>query len=54
MPDVWERSYTFDPEDTSDASEDWDMDGVSNLDEFRQGSDPRDVPPPTTLFRAIH
>ena len=40
MVDSWEESYGLDPSDPSDASEDPDGDGRSNLDEFLGGSDP--------------
>ncbi len=43
MPDAWETFYSFDPVDPSDASGDGDRDGVSNLDEFLQGTHPRSV-----------
>jgi hypothetical protein len=42
MPDRWELSYGFDPSNPSDAHTDADGDGVSNLDEFLQGSNPGD------------
>jgi hypothetical protein len=42
MPDDWEILYGFDPLDPSDAYEDADGDGVSNLDEYLQGTNPRD------------
>lgn len=53
MPDGWERnhtdsSYTFNLRNNSDAFDDPDGDWVSNLDEYRGGSDPRNfwsVPP---------
>lgn len=48
MLDDWELANAFDPEDPSDAAEDWDMDGISNLDEFTAGTDARDTAPETT------
>src|SRR5262249_10255985 len=42
LPDDWERFYNMDPTDPSDAAQDIDIDGVSNLDEYRFGSDPVD------------
>lgn len=40
MPDTWELLYGLDPEDASDALEDLDNDGVSNIDEYGQRSSP--------------
>ena len=40
MPDEWELFYGFDPVDPSDADEDEDVDGVSNVNEYRLGLDP--------------
>jgi hypothetical protein len=42
MPDDWEVDYGFDPKDPTDASEDEDGDGKSNLDEYLDGTDPTD------------
>lgn len=42
MPNWWEVAYQFDPESNLDGgSADFDLDGVSNVDEFTGGSDPR-------------
>jgi hypothetical protein len=41
MTDIWEEKFDLDPKDPADALEDEDEDGLSNLDEFREGSDPR-------------
>ena len=35
MPDWWEEKYGFDPLDPSDADEDLDDDGLTNLEEYR-------------------
>ncbi len=43
MPDEWELPHNFDPADPADAAQDRDNDGVSNLDEYRAGSDPLDM-----------
>jgi enediyne biosynthesis protein E4 len=43
MPDEWELTHNFDPADSADAAWDRDNDGVSNLDEYRAGSDPLDM-----------
>jgi len=42
MPDEWELWYNFDPNDPDDAFLDTDQDGVSNLIEYRAGTDPVD------------
>ncbi|MBC8494979.1 hypothetical protein H8D36_02395 [archaeon] len=42
MPDYWEIQYELKPADPSDADEDPDGDELTNLEEFRAGSDPRD------------
>lgn len=44
MPDGFEIQYGLDPQDSADASLDADSDGVSNLDEFGQGTDPTAAP----------
>ncbi len=46
MPDNWETQYGFNPNDPSDAAKDFDKDGVSNLDEFKAGTDPIDTTKP--------
>lgn len=40
MPNTWEKAYAFNPYDPSDAGLDPDGDQLSNLEEFRHGSDP--------------
>ncbi|WP_426991957.1 prenyltransferase/squalene oxidase repeat-containing protein [Methylomonas sp. CM2] len=40
MPNVWEKTYGFNPYDPGDAGLDPDGDQLSNLEEFRHGSDP--------------
>lgn len=40
MPNVWEKTYAFNPYDSGDAGLDPDGDQLSNLEEFRHGSDP--------------
>jgi hypothetical protein len=42
IPDVWETSFGFNPQDPSDAALDSDGDSASNLQEFRAGTDPHD------------
>ena len=52
IPDYWELKYHFNPKDAADAGTDPDKDGRSNLQEFRDGTDPvvsdleNDQPPP--------
>lgn len=40
LPDTWELQYNLDPLDPTDASEDPDGDGQTNLQEFQGGTDP--------------
>jgi hypothetical protein len=40
MPDTWETRYGLDPNDPSDATSDWDNDGVIALNEFLVGTIP--------------
>ncbi|MCP3871291.1 MAG: hypothetical protein GY703_24965 [Gammaproteobacteria bacterium] len=52
MSDAYETTYDFNPLDPGDAAEDTDEDGVTNLEEYEGGSNPRDrrsVPPPTRV-----
>ncbi len=41
-PDSWETQFGFMPNNGSDGPTDFDHDGVTNADEFRSGTDPRD------------
>jgi len=43
MPDTWEESHGLDPYNPDDARLDLDGDGFSNLEEYRAGTDPRDL-----------
>jgi len=43
MPDLWESAHGFDSNDPTDAVLDSDGDGLSNLEEFLAGTDPRDA-----------
>mgnify|MGYP006281784451 CR=1 FL=1 len=43
MDDEWERYYGFDPNNPADASNDYDSDGYTNLDEFAMNTDPLDA-----------
>jgi hypothetical protein len=40
MPDDWEIKYKLNPNDASDASQDKDGDGYTNIEEFLNGTDP--------------
>lgn len=54
MPDAWELRFRLNPLDPSDASLDPDGDGMSNVDEFLRGRDPRAraVPAAPSLLKA--
>jgi hypothetical protein len=41
MPDAWETAYGLNPRDASDADRDSDGDGVTNLEEYLLGANPR-------------
>jgi len=43
MPDTYEQAQGFNPLDASDAEDDPDADGLSNLDEYNAGTDPHDI-----------
>jgi hypothetical protein len=47
MPDQYESTYGFNAQNASDASIDSDGDGMTNLQEFRAGTNPRD---PTSVL----
>ncbi len=40
MPDDWEERYGLNPYDPNDASQDEDNDGITNLEEYQQGTNP--------------
>jgi hypothetical protein len=43
MPDDWEQAHGLMPNDPNDAAMDADADGVSNLNEYRAGTDPKNA-----------
>ncbi len=43
MPDDWELTYGLDPKDSKDASEDTDEDGLTNLQEYYNGTAPNNA-----------
>ena len=52
MPDDYELASGFDAFNASDAAEDADNDGLSNLVEFEQGTDPNDAASPLRLVES--
>ncbi len=52
MPDEFEVSNGFNPNDASDAAKDFDKDGATNLQEFVAGTDPVDVTKPVLVSAA--
>jgi hypothetical protein len=42
MPDIWEETYGFDPNDPSDASQDADDDKLINIEEYQNNTVPTD------------
>jgi len=52
MPDEFELANGFNPNDPSDAAKDFDGDGVSNLDEFKAGTNPSDITKPMIVVSA--
>lgn len=43
MPDNWEKKYGFNPSNLSDGNEDFDKDGYTNIEEFLNGTNPKEV-----------
>lgn len=42
MPDEWETKYGLNPQNVSDAALDADKDGYTNIEEYLNGTDPRE------------
>lgn len=42
LPNIWERDNGLDPADATDVDEDPDSDGLSNLEEYTETTDPQD------------
>lgn len=53
MPDGWEVIHGLNPHDPSDAGEDLDGDGFTNLDEYGNGTDPQRPGPTVTLTTPV-
>lgn len=51
MPDVWERQYALNPEAASDAGDDSDADGYTNIEEYLNATDPKQ---PETFDSTAH
>lgn len=52
IPDLWEAANGLDPLDSADASLDSDGDRLSNLEEYQQGTDPRNYFSPFPFWGA--
>jgi hypothetical protein len=56
MPDAWERRYGLNPTDPADGNADTDKDGYSNVEEYLNGTDPKqsvDYAQPTNNVNAL-
>jgi hypothetical protein len=42
MPDEWEKRYSLDPKDASDGAKDADGDGYTNVEEYLNGTNPKE------------
>ena len=42
MPDEWEKKYGFDPNDPTDGAKDADGDGYTNVEEYLNGTNPKE------------
>ncbi len=41
MPDAWEKEYGLNPKDPSDGTKDADGDGYTNVEEYLNGTNPK-------------
>ena len=53
MGDGWEVRYRLEPTNPADAAADPDQDGLSNLEEFRAGRNPRAHDPPIPVLAEL-
>ncbi len=53
MPDAWESQYGFNPNDPADAGGDADQDGVSNLQEYLNGTNPKVQEPKKSAYSTM-
>jgi YD repeat-containing protein len=53
MPDAWENQYGFNPLDPSDAAQDANGNGISNLQEYLNGTNPLPATPTSTSVPAV-
>ncbi|HUF61499.1 MAG TPA: hypothetical protein VMN36_05440 [Verrucomicrobiales bacterium] len=53
MPDPWERDYGLNPDDPADGASDSDEDGYTNVEEFLNGTDPKEFIDYTNLGNNI-
>ena len=54
MPNSWEQLYSFNPNNSSDASQDADGDGMTNLQEFLAGTHPRSASSALRIMSVQH
>ena len=49
MPDDWEKATGLNPDDATDSAADTDKDGYTNVEEYLNGTDPREFIDSTNL-----
>ncbi|HTG43025.1 MAG TPA: LamG-like jellyroll fold domain-containing protein [Verrucomicrobiae bacterium] len=49
LPDSWETQFGFNPNDATDAAKDANANGLTNLEDYKRGLDPRDITKPTVV-----
>jgi hypothetical protein len=54
MPNSWEQLYSFNPNNSSDASQDADGDGLTNLQEYLAGTHPRSASSALRIMSVLH